>query len=177
MSEENNTTPELGLINIGGGAFCRVKKVTVVCDITDADGNMLEKDGFTQSPDVSLIDRTALEGEAPWWTAFGAFAYLYVPREAQGDEEALRVLMWHLQNSKDAPVRREGEDVASAINLGFAFGEGCFFLDMLLADEKAFHRTLRILAPEYRYLRLRQIKQLGHYRGNPTEVYRTTLAA
>ncbi len=42
MSEENNTTPELGLINIGGGAFCRVKKVTVVCDITDADGNMLE---------------------------------------------------------------------------------------------------------------------------------------
>ena len=101
-------------------------------------------------PDVSLIDRTALEGEAPWWTAFGAFAYLYVPREAQGDEEALRVLMWHLQNSKDAPVRREGEDVASAINLGFAFGEGCFFLDMLLADEKAFHRTLRILAPVLR---------------------------
>ena len=50
MSEENNTTPELGLINIGGGAFCRVKKVTVVCDITDADGNMLERDGFTQSP-------------------------------------------------------------------------------------------------------------------------------
>lgn len=37
MSEGNNTTPELGLINIGGGAFCRVKKVTVVCDITDAD--------------------------------------------------------------------------------------------------------------------------------------------
>lgn len=108
------------------------------------------QEGFTQSPDVSLIDRTALEGEAPWWTAFGAFAYLYVPREAQGDEEALRVLMWHLQYSKDAPVRREGEDVASAINLGFAFGEGCFFLDMLLADEKAFHRTLRILAPVLR---------------------------
>lgn len=37
MNEGNNTTPELGLINIGGGAFCRVKKVTVVCDITDAD--------------------------------------------------------------------------------------------------------------------------------------------
>ncbi len=57
MSEENNSTPELGLINIGGGAFCRVKKVTVVCDIVDAEGNMLEKDGFTQSPD-SIVELT-----------------------------------------------------------------------------------------------------------------------
>lgn len=60
MSEENNTTPELGLINIGGGAFCRVKKVTVICDITDADGNMLERDGFTQSPD-SIIELSGAE--------------------------------------------------------------------------------------------------------------------
>ena len=60
MSEGNNTTPELGLINIGGGAFCRVKSVRVVCDITDADGNLLERDGFTQSPD-SIIELTGAE--------------------------------------------------------------------------------------------------------------------
>ena len=60
MSEGNNTTPELGLINIGGGAFCLVKKVTVVCDITDAEGNMLERDGFTQSPD-SIIELTGAD--------------------------------------------------------------------------------------------------------------------
>ena len=50
----------LGLIDMGGGAFCRVKKVTVVCDITDADGNPLEKDGFVQSPD-SIIELTGAE--------------------------------------------------------------------------------------------------------------------
>lgn len=50
----------LGLIDMGGGRFCRVKKVTVVCDITDADGNPLEKDGFVQSPD-SVIELTGAE--------------------------------------------------------------------------------------------------------------------
>ena len=60
MSEENlqESMPELGLIDIGSGAYCRVKSVRVICDITDADGNMLTRDGFTQSPD-SIIE---LEG-------------------------------------------------------------------------------------------------------------------
>ena len=52
----------LGLIDMGGGRFCRVKKVTVVCDITDADGNMLERDGFTQSPG-SIIELSGAELE------------------------------------------------------------------------------------------------------------------
>lgn len=60
MENEQENTPELGLINIGGGAFCRVKKVKVVCDITDADGNMLENGGFVQSPD-SIIELSGAE--------------------------------------------------------------------------------------------------------------------
>ena len=40
----------LGLIKIGEGVFCRVNKVVVDCDIVDANGNLLEKDGVKQAP-------------------------------------------------------------------------------------------------------------------------------
>lgn len=40
----------LGLIKIGEGVFCRVNNVVVDCDIVDANGNLLEKDGVKQAP-------------------------------------------------------------------------------------------------------------------------------
>ena len=40
----------LGLIKIGDGVFCRVNNVVVDCDIVDANGNLLEKDGVKQAP-------------------------------------------------------------------------------------------------------------------------------
>ena len=40
----------LGLIKIGEGVFCRVNSVVVDCDIVDANGNPLEKDGVKQAP-------------------------------------------------------------------------------------------------------------------------------
>ena len=50
----------LAPIQIAEGVFARVNKVKVVCDITDADGNMLENGGFVQSPD-SIIELSGAE--------------------------------------------------------------------------------------------------------------------
>lgn len=47
---ENQTMENLGLIKIGEGVFCRVNNVVVDCDIVDANGNLLEKDGVKQAP-------------------------------------------------------------------------------------------------------------------------------
>lgn len=47
---ENQTMENLGLIKIGEGVFCRVNNVVVDCDIVDANGNPLEKDGVKQAP-------------------------------------------------------------------------------------------------------------------------------
>ena len=47
---ENQTIENLGLIKIGEGVFCRVNNVVVDCDIVDANGNLLEKDGVKQAP-------------------------------------------------------------------------------------------------------------------------------
>lgn len=45
MENEN-----LGLIKIGDNVYCRVNSVKVDCDIVDANGNPLEKDGVIQAP-------------------------------------------------------------------------------------------------------------------------------
>ena len=47
---ENQTMENLGLIKIGESVFCRVNNVVVDCDIVDANGNPLEKDGVKQAP-------------------------------------------------------------------------------------------------------------------------------
>ena len=51
MTEENNTTPELGLIKWGDGTYRRLTEAVLKFDIVDAAGNMLEREGFVQSPD------------------------------------------------------------------------------------------------------------------------------
>lgn len=45
MENEN-----LGLIKIGDNVYCRVNSVKVDCDIVDANGNPLEKNGVKQAP-------------------------------------------------------------------------------------------------------------------------------
>lgn len=51
MTEENNSTSGLGLIKWGDGTYRRLTEAVLKFDIVDADGNMLERDGFVQSPD------------------------------------------------------------------------------------------------------------------------------
>ena len=51
---ENQTMENLGLIKIGEGVFCRVNNVVVDCDIVDANGNLLEKDGVKQAPNSCI---------------------------------------------------------------------------------------------------------------------------
>ena len=107
-------------------------------------------EGFTQAPDIALIDRDVLDGakeELPWWLRVYAFGYLYFPTVHAG-EDLVPVIAWYLGNLRDAPLYEQEENGMTAVNLGFGYGaERGFFLDMMVMDEKRFLRMLRMLAP------------------------------
>ena len=62
---ENETSENLGLIKIGDDVYCRVNSVKVDCDIVDANGNPLEKNGVKQAPhseiELNVSDLAGLE--------------------------------------------------------------------------------------------------------------------
>lgn len=107
------------------------------------------EEGSTTAPEASFLFREEYEEEKPFWLKLFGYAYLYIPKEANGVGNAMEALSWYLFNTEQIPqpLRDPEDPLVSSMRCGLAFSEDGFFIEFLVFDEKRFFRLLRILAP------------------------------
>lgn len=113
----------------------------------------LAREGMTSVPELSFLERADAEKREEWWTALFDYIYLYIPRPIDSPENIYATLQWYMQNMKQVPepLRNPKDRRLSAMYIGTAeCAEHGFLVESLVADEKKFFRTLRILAPVLR---------------------------
>ena len=49
-SQIQNSVQNANPISIGDGLYCKIRKVRIIYDVIDAEGNLAQKDGIRQSP-------------------------------------------------------------------------------------------------------------------------------
>ena len=112
-------------------------------------------EGGTGCGAMSFLDTESLK-EKPWWLSVVSYAYLYIPRALDMPDNPADVVGWYLSNGESIPepLRDPDDTLVAGLGIGIATcGEHGFIFETMVASEKKFFRTLRILAPvlkEYR---------------------------